>query len=237
MLFLGGKGAMNELLQVLLPTLLTPVAFGLAVWAAWLLRDKIHAIVAATFLTELEVTPKGVKLKFDPEKLNAMYVKQGMGSPSSEEVKEVATLVQSLSSFVAGRRILWVDNHPEGNRLERAALVSWKVDIQTERSTEEALKALHAANDTPFDLVISDWYRNGQLEGQRLAEIMRKEAITTPILFYFMAQTPDQFNNIVDKAKALQAVGATSSPRELLRWTFAELVCASLRDKQTSFVV
>ena len=229
---------MNELLQTLLSTLLTPIAFGLAVWAAWLLRDKIRAIIIATYLTGIEVTPKSVKLLFDTEKLlKELNSKQGIGSPSSEDVKEVATLVQSLSSFVAGRRILWVDNHPENNRLERAALVSWKVDVQTRRTTEEALKELRDVKDTPFDLVISDWFRNRQPEGQRLAEIMREETITVPILFYFSVENPELFNNILDKAKALQAAGATSSPRELLRWTFAELARASLRDKQTSFVV
>jgi len=229
---------MNELLQTLLSTLLTPIAFGLAVWAAWLLRDKIRAIIIATYLTGIEVTPKSVKLLFDTEKLlKELNSKQGMGSPSSEDAKEVATLVQSLSSFVAGRRILWVDNHPENNRLERAALVSWKVDVQTRRTTEEALKELRDVKDTPFDLVISDWFRNRQPEGQRLAEIMREETITVPILFYFSVENPELFNNILDKAKALQAAGATSSPRELLRWTFAELARASLRDKQTSFVV
>lgn len=228
---------MNELLQTLLSTLLTPIAFGLAVWAAWLLRNKIGALVVATGITGMEVAQKGVTVWFDPKILAEMYKNKGMGSPSSEEVKEVATLVQSLSSFVAGRRILWVDNHPEGNRLERAALVNWKVDVQTRRTTEEALKELRDGKDTPFDLVISDWFRNGQPEGQRLSEIMREETITVPILFYFTAESPDLFNNILDKAKALQAVGATSSPRELLRWTFAELVRASLRDKQTSFLM
>ena len=162
-----------------------------------------------------------------------MY-KNGLGSPSEEEVKEVATLVQKFSFFVTNRQILWVDNHPENNRLERAALVNWKVDVQTRRTTEEAMIELREGKDTPFDLVISDWFRNRQPEGQRLAEIMRDEKISVPILFYCWA-SPDIFNNIVDKAKTLQAVGATNNPRELFRWTFAELVHASLRDKQTIF--
>jgi CheY-like chemotaxis protein len=225
---------MNELLQILVSTLLTPVAIGLAVWSLWLLRGQIRELVRDTGLKKLEAY--GVKAEFSAEEFaEQAYDKQKMGSPSPEDVEEVSTLVQSFSPFVAGRRILWVDNHPENNRLEREALLGWGVDVQTRRTTEEALTELHDRKDVPFDLVISDWYRKGQPEGQRLAEIMREEAISLPILFYFYANTREKYTEIQDKAAALLAVGATSSPRELLRWTFAELVRASLRDRKTSF--
>jgi CheY-like chemotaxis protein len=229
---------MNESLQPLVLALLTPIAFGLAVWVAWILRYQIRAIIDATGLTELEINKEGgVKAKFDAKKFTtATYNKQGLGIPPSEDMKEVATLVQSFSSLVAGRRILWVDNYPENNRLERTALVSWGIDVQTRRTTEEAMIELGNKNDIPFDLVISDWYRNGQEEGQRLAEMMHAEKVAVPILFYFRVEKKNLFNKIQEKASTLKAVGATSSPRELLRWIFAELIYSSLRDKQTSFV-
>ena len=228
---------MNELLQTILSTLLTPIAFGLVVGTAWLLRHQIRALIEVTGLTKIGVTKEGaVTVEFDVNKFaEKTYSKQGMGSPSPEDVNEVAILIQSLSSFVAGRRILWVDNHPENNRLERSALVRWGVKVQTRRTTEDALAELRNVKDTPFDLVISDWFRGGQPEGQKLAELMRTEKLAVPILFYFSVDRSGLFNEILDKVKALQAVGATSSPRELLRWVFAELVRASLRDKQTSF--
>ncbi len=84
-----------------------------------------------------------------------------------------------------------------------------------------------------FDLVISDWFRGGRPEGPSLVKAMRGQGICTPVLFYFFAPDTDLFRSIVAEAKDLQAVGATSSPRELLRWTFAELVRASLRDRRT----
>ena len=96
---------------------------------------------------------------------------------------------------------------------------------------------LRDAKDTPYDLVVSDWFRKRQPEGQRLGEMMHSESINVPILFYFSVGQPALFNEIQGKARELLAVGATSSPRELLRWVFAELVHASLRDKQGSFAL
>jgi CheY-like chemotaxis protein len=229
---------MNEFLQSLFSTLLAPVAFALVVGVAWLLRDQIRAIVAGTGATEIGVTSQGITLKFDPEKLaREMYAKQGMGEPSPQDVQEVAAVMQSFGPFAAGRRILWVDDHPENNRLERAALLDWKVDVQARRTTEEAMQELRYPADKPFDLVISDWFRNRQPEGPRLAELMRQEATGVPILFYFTTNSDDLFKEIQDQAKALHSASATSSPRELLRWTFAELVRAALRDPETNIVL
>jgi hypothetical protein len=56
------------------------------------------------------------------------------------------------------------------------------------------------------------------------------------MLFYFSAGSSDLFHQILDTVKDFSVVGVTSSPRELLRWVFAELVRASLRDKQTSIL-
>ena len=136
--------------------------------------DKIRDLVLTTGLKSVGVSEKGLNVEFDRKALVEMYKNKGLGSPSEEEVKEVATLVQKFSFFVTNRRILWVDNHPENNRLERAALVNWKVDVQTRRTTEEAMIELREGKDTPFDLVISDWFRNRQPEGQRLAEIIAR---------------------------------------------------------------
>jgi len=184
----------------------------------------------------MEVTKEGVKVKFDVEKLTRdLYSKQGMGNPSSEDVQEVANLIESFSPYLVGRRILWVDNIPSGNILERTILNNWGVDVQTRRNTEDALIELYDEDEVPYDLVISDWYREGKEEGKRLAEAMQLDKLNIPILFYFLASTAGDFKRIKSEANSLQAIGATSSPRELLRWTFAELVRASLLDSEISF--
>jgi len=227
---------MNEWQQIVLRALLTPITVALVVAIVWLLRHQIGALVKDTGLTEMGVTREGeVRFKFDASKFaEETYRKQKLGSPSPEDVDELAILAKSFSSFVMGRRILWVDNHPENNRLERSVLVRWGVEVQTRRTTEEAPLELGAVGDAPFDLVISDWFRGRKPEGQRLAEMMRAGERSVPIIFYFSVQGPDLLNEILDKVKALQAVGTTCSPRELLRWVFAELVRASLRDEKTT---
>jgi CheY-like chemotaxis protein len=220
-------------METFLSVLLTPVTFGLAVATAWVLRKLIRDIVKTTGLIELGITKEGaVSAKFDPQAFaEKAYRKQRMNSPSPDDVEEIASLVQSFRPFVAGRRILWVDNHPENNRLERAGFVTWGVDVQSRRNTEGAMEELSDVKDTPFDLVISDWFRNGEPEGERLAEMMRSAEIDVPIIFYFTADN-GLFSQISESARKRHAVGATSSPRELLRWTFAELVRATLRDKR-----
>lgn len=228
---------MNEIYQTLVSTLLTPIAFGLAVFTAWLLRDQIRAIIIAAGITHAEVSKDGVKVDIDIEKLTKdLYSKQGMGKPSSEDVQEVTTLIKTFSPFVAGRRILWVDNEPSNNHLERETLTSWGVDVQTRRTTDEALTELRDKKEIPYDLVISDWFRGGKPEGKRLAEAMhsKEEKLEIPILFYFFAGDQNLFKSIKGEPQSLQAIGATSSPRELLRWTFAELVRAFLRDTKTN---
>ena len=224
---------MDEWIKTLLPTLLTPVWIWLAIRIAWRQRNKIGEIVSRTGLNTVEI-PDILKIGFDPKAFaKQTYRKQEMNDPSPEDIediKEIATLAQSLKSLVAGRRILWVDNHPENNQTERKALVGWGVEVQTRRTTAEAMTELRDKKDRPFDLVLSDWFRDGKEEGLQLLGTMRSEKIDVPILFYFIASS-DEFRKIVAEASEHHAVGATSSPRELLRWTFAELMRAALRDE------
>jgi CheY-like chemotaxis protein len=230
---------MDEIVQTVISTLLTPVAFALTVATAWALRRWIRDIVKTLRVKSLKATAEGWEVELDLEEFAARtYRKQGMGPPSPADIAEMETLVDSFGRFVGGRRIPWVDNHPANNELEHRALVRWGVDVQTRRSTEEAVTELRDERLKPFDLVISDWFRGGKPEGQRLAELMQSEPkpVAVPIIYYFSASRSDPhlFESIRDKALGLGAVGATSSPRELLRWTFAELVRASLRDPRTT---
>ncbi len=226
---------MKELILSAVETLLTPVTVALVVMTTWVLRGKVREIIKTTGIREVEVTKDSVKATFVIEEFaKETFRKQGMNSPSSEDVQEMVTLVGTFGPFVSGRRVLWVDNHPENNRLERKELVKWGVDVQTRRTTEEAMAELRDDQDMRFDLMISDWYRGGQPEGQRLLELMSnaQPPIRVPLVYYFSAPGDAVFKQIRAKALALGAIGATSSPRELLRWVFAELVHATLLDTE-----
>lgn len=230
---------MKEFMTPLHSTLETPISVALTVLVLWILKNLIRDIVKATGLKELEFTKGGLKAKFDPAQFSKeAYDKQGMGEPSPEDVKEVGTLVNSFSPFLVGRRLMWIDDHPENNLLERTALVKWGVSVQTRRTTDEAMTELRDNKNSPFDLVISDWYRDGQPEGRRLAKRLRENvpSIRVPIIYYFRKNTVTDFQGVNSKVRELGAIGATSSPRELLRWTFAELVRASLLDEKIELV-
>jgi CheY-like chemotaxis protein len=73
--------------------------------------------------------------------------------------------------------VLWVDDHPENNVAECAALAKLQIEVAAVRSTDEALARLAnaAARDERFDLVISDWDRlaEGPLAGLRVLRAMR----------------------------------------------------------------
>ena len=80
--------------------------------------------------------------------------------------------VRWLSLLAAQTHILWVDDDPGHNTAERAMFLSWEIEVQTVRSTEEALRELGETTTQPapatgeaprtkpyFDLVILDWNR------------------------------------------------------------------------------
>lgn len=222
---------MKELVPFLTETLVTPINVALVVATTWLLRGQVREIIEALRLREVEITTDGFKARFDIEGFTRKaYRKQGMGIPSEEDVREVVSLVESLRPFVSGRRLLWVDNHPENNRLELDEFLKLGVDVQTRRTTEAAMEELRDNQHVRFDLVISDWYRGGQPEGARLLEQMRaaQPRIGLPVVFYFSVSGAADFQQVRARALELGAIGATSSPRELLRWVFAELVHAFL---------
>jgi len=78
--------------------------------------------------------------------------------PNVESTFRLAELVTDAvpRRYLQGKRVLWVDDRPEGNRYEMLALKEFGVDVTTARSTSEALDLLSRAT---FDLVISDMKR------------------------------------------------------------------------------
>lgn len=59
------------------------------------------------------------------------------------------------------KRVLWVDDQPNSNRFEVAALAKLQIEVLTAPSTDEALRAIEHDQEG-FDLVISDWERAGE---------------------------------------------------------------------------
>lgn len=111
-------------------------------------------------------------------------------------------------------QFLWVDDHPENNLNERRMFRQLRTEIDTARSTGEALEILKNGH---YDLVISDMERSGEAAaGLKFLEQFRKVNKTTPVIFYI---------GVFDAKKGIpaQAFGITNRPDELLHLTLDAL--------------
>jgi len=86
------------------------------------------------------------------------------------------------------KRILWVDDHPDNNRRERAALARLQIDVQIARSTREALGRIDEGlrSGEPYDLVLTDWSRprDGPEAGLGLIDALRTAGHVMPVVVY-----------------------------------------------------
>ena len=101
---------------------------------------------------------------------------------------EAAVLAEALIDMPEQKRVLWVDDQPDNNRHELAALAKLQVEVVSVRSTAEALERLDADEDG-FDLVVSDWDRPEPLDGAASAGLKLLGALAArprrpPVVFY-----------------------------------------------------
>jgi CheY-like chemotaxis protein len=109
------------------------------------------------------------------------------------------------------RRLLWVDDRPENNVLEREAFESAGFEITLALSTTQALQATQGTN---FAAIISDMGRKeGPREGYNLLETLRSQGNATPFFVYAGANLPEH----QQEALARGAQGSTNDPNELFR--------------------
>jgi CheY-like chemotaxis protein len=125
-------------------------------------------------------------------------------------------------------RVLWVDDQPDNNRYEAAALAKLQVEVVAVRSTAAALAELGAATH-PFDLVISDWARPERLRdapsaGVLLLRKLRARGLSMPVLYYHGTFDPTLRRERRDLLIGEGAFGEAVLPDELLA-----LVVAALR--------
>jgi CheY-like chemotaxis protein len=202
--------------------------------ASWASRDEAFADVARGIRKAVEA----VRVHHVEACAVEAHKKQTGKPPSNEDRREIRTISRHLGPFIAGSRVLWVDDYPDNNISERRALAELQVEVDTCVGTEEALEALIAG--TRYALVLSDWSRApqkrvGLSEGLRLLRAMRKASILTPLIFYTGLHGSETLKARRSKATAAGATGLTASPRELLRWSIAELVRSAALDPESAF--
>lgn len=125
---------------------------------------------------------------------------------------EEASLVMERASRNLGRlqraKILWVDDSPENNFNEIKMLHQLRSDVETAKSTEEALA--HIAEKKDVDIVLSDLKRGDDpTAGLSMLDTLRQSHPNLPVIFYV---------GEVDPARGVPpfAFGLTNLPNELL---------------------
>jgi CheY-like chemotaxis protein len=106
--------------------------------------------------------------------------------------------------------VLWVDDRPDNNSYERAALEALGVSFDLSLSTDDALKKVQAS---PYDLIISDMGRPPDTQaGYTLLDSLRRSGNQTPFVIYAGSRQPA----LVALAREHGALGCTNVPAELI---------------------
>jgi CheY-like chemotaxis protein len=89
--------------------------------------------------------------------------------------------LRRVPDAVAGSRILWVDDHPEGNSWEIACLEAAGASIRIAETTRTALQL--AADG--YDIIISDIARGSDpAEGLKALPVLHNAAPAAPVILY-----------------------------------------------------
>ena len=123
---------------------------------------------------------------------------------------------RALIDLPEQQRVLWVDERPDGNRFEAAALAKLQIEVVTARSTDEALQRI-AADTEGFALVISDWERTGEPAeaGLRLLARLPPAGLHCPLIFYHGVRGAQREARAL-QARAAGALGEAVRPDELM---------------------
>ena len=141
-------------------------------------------------------------------------------SAASLDETQAALLQQQTRALIdlpEQQRVLWVDDCPEGNRFEAAALAKLQIEVVTARSTDEALRIIEADHEG-FTLVISDWERVGEAKqaGLRLLARLRQAGVQWPLIYYHGAVDETRARRAA-QARAAGALGEAVLPAELMQ--------------------
>jgi len=145
-------------------------------------------------------------------------------APGAGEVGEpqraasaVAQAVAALPDEQTQPKVLWVDDRPENNALERQAFEQLGIAVELARSTDEAVDALQTED---FDLVITDMGRpEGAHAGYDLPAVIQRLGLDIPVIIYSFNRSTEE----LAEAKTRGVYASTESPTQLLRHVTAAL--------------
>lgn len=161
------------------------------------------------------------------EDIGAAQAAKGGARPDPKTLRRQAlTLIDAPEQ----KRVLWVDDHPEYNLFETAALAKLQVEVVAVQSTQQALDLL--ARDTEgFDLVISDWSRTNEAAhaadaGLYLLQCLRGQGCVLPFVIYHGEFNPALRQQRAAQARAAGALGEAVLPDQLLKLALAALAAS-----------
>ncbi len=125
-------------------------------------------------------------------------------------------------------RLLWVDDHPDGNLAEADMLARLQIEVVQVRSTDEALARL-GSDAEGFDLVVSDWQRDAEAPdaGLRLQPVLQQLSQPLPLVIYHAAFGEAQRRQRAEAARSAGVFGEAVLPGELLDLVQAALARGS----------
>jgi CheY-like chemotaxis protein len=125
---------------------------------------------------------------------------------ASEDVRHEETPKETKEQ----RKILWVDDRPNNNILERRAMESYNIKFELAESTGQALAMLRRST---FDAIISDMGRPPDMQaGYTLLDALRKSGNLTPFFIYAGSDSPQHLRLALSKG----AQGSTNVAQKLI---------------------
>ena len=128
---------------------------------------------------------------------------------------QASELVKSLGpereTKKRGKLVLWVDDRPDNNVIERRSMAAYNIDFVLAQSTGQALAELRKQQ---FDAIVSDMGRPPDSRaGYTLLEAVRGSGDQTPYFIYAGSRDPRH----VREARSMGAQGTTNMGAELLQ--------------------
>ena len=142
---------------------------------------------------------------------------RGVADIDSAEAEDMAA---ALIDMPDQKRVLWVDDKPEANHHEVAALAKLQIEVVAVHSTDDALARLDTDAEG-FDLVLSDWSRPEALDGAPSAGLKLLRALAAgprrlPVIFYHGEFDAERRAVRRDTLLRAGAFGEAVTPGELL---------------------
>lgn len=137
--------------------------------------------------------------------------KPGNNAANHEAFKLVESLGPERETKKPKKLVLWVDDRPDNNAIERQSMAAYNIDFVLAQSTGHALAALRKQR---FDAIISDMGRPPDSRaGYTLLEAVRASGDHTPYFIYAGSKAPAH----VREALIRGAQGTTNVGDELLQ--------------------